>query len=179
MKFEKRFPYDVSTIVNGILGSLVSITCKYNFVTLSCLTPVFVLCSPSLSLSISLSFTLSSLCVPLRHFSVSVHSIFLPFPAICTLCQPWEAFIIGVIGAIITVPTEMILRKLKIDDPIGVIPVHAVCAIWGLIAVGRRRSDHGLTIVAPSEQVSTFICVFSHYSCAISCMHALTSTETY
>ena len=57
--------------------------------------------------------------------------------AICTLCDPWEAFAIGCVGVLLTVPAETVVTRLKIDDPVGVIPVHAVCSIWGLIAVGR------------------------------------------
>ena len=61
--------------------------------------------------------------------------------AICTLVAPWEAFVIGFIGVIIAVLSEMVVSRLKIDDPVGVIPVHAVCGIWGLLAVGTI-TDH-------------------------------------
>ncbi|ELU09794.1 hypothetical protein CAPTEDRAFT_169940 [Capitella teleta] len=74
--------YDIGTIINGVLGSLVSVT------------------------------------------------------AICTICAPYEAFVVGCIGALLTIAAEWVVRKLKIDDPVGVIPVHLVCAVWGLISVG-------------------------------------------
>jgi ammonia channel protein AmtB len=53
------------------------------------------------------------------------------------MCEPWEAFFVGLIGALLTVPTDALLTKLKIDDPVGVIPVHFVCAVWGLLSVGK------------------------------------------
>jgi ammonia channel protein AmtB len=53
------------------------------------------------------------------------------------MCEPWEAFFVGLIGALLTVPTDALLNKLKIDDPVGVIPVHFVCVVWSLLAVGK------------------------------------------
>ena len=57
--------------------------------------------------------------------------------AICTLCRPWEAIVIGCVGALLANLTSILLYKLKVDDPVGVIPVHGTCAIWGLLAVGK------------------------------------------
>ena len=56
--------------------------------------------------------------------------------AICTLSAPWEAFVIGCLGAIWATLAELLLRRLKVDDPVGVVPVHLVCSIWGLLSVG-------------------------------------------
>ena len=56
---------------------------------------------------------------------------------ICTSCRPYEAAIIGAVGSIITSLADRLLWSLKIDDPVGVIPVHACCSVWGLIAVGK------------------------------------------
>ena len=55
---------------------------------------------------------------------------------ICTLCQPWEALIIGTVGAVLTACVDKLLWRIKVDDPVGVIPVHGACAMWGLVAVG-------------------------------------------
>ena len=43
---------------------------------------------------------------------------------------------IGMVGGMLTVITEPFLEWMKIDDPVGVIPVHCVCAIWGMLCVG-------------------------------------------
>ncbi len=59
------------------------------------------------------------------------------FVGICTLCKPWEALVIGGIGAVIAALGDVLLWKIKVDDPVGVVPVHGMCGIWGLLAVGR------------------------------------------
>ena len=48
---------------------------------------------------------------------------------------PWQALIIGAIGAGIVVFTVPLLDKLKIDDVVGAIPVHLFAGIWGTIIV--------------------------------------------
>jgi Amt family ammonium transporter len=51
--------------------------------------------------------------------------------------SPILAVVIGGIGGLLVVLSlEFIDKKLKIDDPIGAISVHAVNGIWGIIAVG-------------------------------------------
>ena len=47
---------------------------------------------------------------------------------------------IGCVGALLANLTSILLYKLKVDDPVGVIPVHGTCAIWGLLAVGKFLS---------------------------------------
>ncbi|TAE04588.1 MAG: ammonium transporter, partial [Bacteroidetes bacterium] len=44
--------------------------------------------------------------------------------------------IIGFIGGVLAVFAVLALDKLKIDDPVGAIPVHLGCGIWGTLAVG-------------------------------------------
>ncbi|XP_071794693.1 putative ammonium transporter 2 [Asterias amurensis] len=78
----KRRKFDISFLINGILGSLVSIT------------------------------------------------------ALCALAQPWEGLVIGITGSLIACSGCMLTEKLKIDDPVGVVPVHAMSATWALLSVG-------------------------------------------
>ena len=59
--------------------------------------------------------------------------------AICTLCRPWEAIVIGCTGALVATLTDLLIYKLKVDDPVGVIPVHGACAVWGLVSVGMLQ----------------------------------------
>ena len=54
----------------------------------------------------------------------------------CPWFAPWEAIIIGVIGALLAVGTMYGLNAAHIDDPVAAIPVHLVSAGWGTIAVG-------------------------------------------
>jgi len=46
------------------------------------------------------------------------------------------ALVIGAIGSLWIIAIEHILKQLKIDDPVGAIPVHLGCGIWGTLAAG-------------------------------------------
>jgi Amt family ammonium transporter len=54
----------------------------------------------------------------------------------CACVEPWAACIIGAISGIIVVLGVELLDKLHIDDPVGAVPVHGMCGIWGTLAVG-------------------------------------------
>ena len=49
---------------------------------------------------------------------------------------PNSAIFIGLIAGIIVVLSVALLDKCKLDDPVGAIPVHLFCGIWGTLAVG-------------------------------------------
>ena len=44
--------------------------------------------------------------------------------------------IVGFVGGIIATNGVLLLDRLRIDDPVGAIPVHLFSGIWGTIAVG-------------------------------------------
>ena len=46
------------------------------------------------------------------------------------------AMIVGFVGGIIATNGVLLLDRLRIDDPVGAIPVHLFSGIWGTIAVG-------------------------------------------
>mmetsp|Transcript_16517 Transcript_16517/g.42135 ORF Transcript_16517/g.42135 Transcript_16517/m.42135 type:complete len:472 (-) Transcript_16517:82-1497(-) len=53
----------------------------------------------------------------------------------CSLVEPWAAVIIGLIGSIVyTSLSEVVKRKLKVDDVVDAFAVHCGCGMWGLIA---------------------------------------------
>lgn len=52
----------------------------------------------------------------------------------CGNVQPWAAMVIGLIGAWFYLGSSALLRKMKIDDPLGAFPVHGACGIWGVMA---------------------------------------------
>ena len=41
------------------------------------------------------------------------------FSGFCALAEPWESFLIGVIGSLVSLGGIELLDKLKIDDPVG------------------------------------------------------------
>ncbi|CAK0806553.1 unnamed protein product, partial [Prorocentrum cordatum] len=52
----------------------------------------------------------------------------------CGNVEAGSAVVIGLIGAILYQLASMLLRKLKIDDPVDAVPVHGACGIWGVLA---------------------------------------------
>lgn len=54
----------------------------------------------------------------------------------CAFVEPWAACLIGVSAGIIVVLGVELLDKLQIDDPVGAVPVHGMCGIWGTLCVG-------------------------------------------
>ncbi|KAG8190247.1 hypothetical protein JTE90_001331 [Oedothorax gibbosus] len=54
----------------------------------------------------------------------------------CALYHPWEAFIVGAVGAVLANCAVPLLDRLHIDDPVGAIAVHGAGSVWGMLAVG-------------------------------------------
>lgn len=55
----------------------------------------------------------------------------------CATLKPATAVLTGLVaGALVVFSVEFFEFTLKVDDPCGSISVHAVCGIWGLLAVG-------------------------------------------
>lgn len=51
--------------------------------------------------------------------------------------EAWAALIIGAIGGVLVVLSVLFVeRKLKVDDPCGVISVHGTCGLWGILSLG-------------------------------------------
>ncbi|MBN1787610.1 MAG: ammonium transporter [Sedimentisphaerales bacterium] len=54
----------------------------------------------------------------------------------CAFVEPWAAIVIGGIAGFIVVIGVEFLDKMQIDDPVGAVPVHGICGIWGTLCVG-------------------------------------------
>ena len=56
----------------------------------------------------------------------------------CACVHTYVALVIGIVGSLIACLTNdvVMLKKLKLDDPVGAVGVHAAGAVWGLLAVG-------------------------------------------
>lgn len=65
------------------------------------------------------------------------------------------AILIGAVGSLGIIAFEWLLKKLRIDDPVGAIPVHLGCGIWGTLAAGffADRSPSFERAVIPLEQI--------------------------
>lgn len=54
----------------------------------------------------------------------------------CAFVDTWAALVIGAVAGVLVCLATSVLEKIKIDDPVGAVPVHFVNGMWGVIAVG-------------------------------------------
>ena len=54
----------------------------------------------------------------------------------CYWVSPTGAILLGGVAGVIVVLGVELLEWLRIDDPIGAVPVHGICGIWGTISLG-------------------------------------------
>ena len=54
----------------------------------------------------------------------------------CAFVSPAASIVIGAVGGVIVVFGVSALDKIKVDDPVGAIPVHGMNGIWGTLSVG-------------------------------------------
>lgn len=54
----------------------------------------------------------------------------------CYWVDPVGAFFIGLIAGVVVFAAIEALEYLRIDDPIGAVPVHLACGIWGTLSLG-------------------------------------------
>jgi Amt family ammonium transporter len=62
----------------------------------------------------------------------------------CYWVTPSGAIAIGAIAGIIVPLGIDLLEYIKVDDPIGAVPVHAICGIWGTLSIGLFASGFGI-----------------------------------
>jgi Amt family ammonium transporter len=58
---------------------------------------------------------------------------------------PLESVLVGGIGGVLVVEGVFLLDRLKLDDPVGAIPVHLFCGVFGTLAVGLFADAEGAT----------------------------------
>jgi ammonium transporter, Amt family len=54
----------------------------------------------------------------------------------CYWVSPTGAILLGGIAGVVVVMGVELLEWLRIDDPIGAVPVHGMCGIWGTLSLG-------------------------------------------
>ena len=54
----------------------------------------------------------------------------------CDQVSQISALLIGLIGGVVVFGGILALDKFKIDDPVGAVPVHGFCGVWGGLATG-------------------------------------------
>jgi len=58
----------------------------------------------------------------------------------CYWVSPTGAILLGGIAGVIVVLGVDLLEYLRIDDPIGAVPVHGICGVWGTLSLGLFAS---------------------------------------
>jgi ammonium transporter, Amt family len=54
----------------------------------------------------------------------------------CYWVSPTGAILLGGVAGVIVVAGVELLEWMRIDDPIGAVPVHGICGIWGTLSLG-------------------------------------------
>src|SRR5947208_5432596 len=54
----------------------------------------------------------------------------------CYWVSPTGAFFIGAISGVVVIWATDFLEHVRVDDPIGAVPVHLVCGVWGTLSLG-------------------------------------------
>ena len=54
----------------------------------------------------------------------------------CAFVTPMAAVVIGLIAGVIVCLATFAIEKMRIDDPVGAVPVHFCNGVWGLLSVG-------------------------------------------
>jgi Amt family ammonium transporter len=69
----------------------------------------------------------------------------------CAFVDPWAAVVIGLVAGLIVPPLVVAIDKLKVDDPVGALPVHGMAGIWGTLACGLFATQERATALAVGE----------------------------
>lgn len=64
----------------------------------------------------------------------------------CDVISPAASILVGAIGGVLVVEGVMLLDRFRVDDPVGAIPVHLFCGVFGTLAVGLFASEGGLLL---------------------------------
>jgi Amt family ammonium transporter len=81
----------------------------------------------------------------------------------CYWVSPTGAIILGGIAGVIVVFGVELLEWLRIDDPIGAVPVHGICGIWGTLSLGLFASgQYGATGPFGPDNSAPLAGVFYH-----------------
>src|ERR1700704_6679128 len=54
----------------------------------------------------------------------------------CYWVSPTGSFFIGLVAGVLVILATDALEWVRVDDPIGAVPVHMVCGIWGTLSLG-------------------------------------------
>jgi len=71
----------------------------------------------------------------------------------CAAVASWAALVIGAVGGVLVVLGTLFLDRIRVDDPVGAVPVHGLNGVWGTLAVGLFATDNGLLTTGSATQL--------------------------
>ncbi|HUR36106.1 MAG TPA: ammonium transporter [Vicinamibacterales bacterium] len=74
----------------------------------------------------------------------------------CYWVSPTGAFFIGIVAGVLVILAMDALEYLRVDDPIGAVPVHLVCGIWGTLSLGLFATGQ-FGLPTPTGMDTTFV----------------------
>lgn len=88
--------------------------------------------------------------------------------------NPGAAVLVGFIGGILVVLSDILLDRMKLDDVVGAVSVHLTCGIWGTLAVGifSTNPEHGFL----TQLIGVAICGVTAFSAAFGIFFLLKKT---
>jgi Amt family ammonium transporter len=69
----------------------------------------------------------------------------------CAFVDPWAAVVIGFVAGIIVPPLVVAVDKIRVDDPIGALPVHGIAGVWGTLACGLFATEERAASLAVGD----------------------------
>lgn len=71
----------------------------------------------------------------------------------CDVISVPFSLLVGLIAGCLVVIVAVSIDRLRIDDPVGAVSVHAICGAWGTLAVGLFAMDSGLVTTGSGHQL--------------------------
>ena len=81
----------------------------------------------------------------------------------CYWVSPTGSIVLGGVAGVIVVGGVELLEYLRIDDPIGAVPVHGMCGIWGTLSLGLfAAGKYGATGPVAPDNTAPLTGLFYH-----------------
>jgi Amt family ammonium transporter len=58
----------------------------------------------------------------------------------CYWVSPFGAIMIGMVAGVVVILSVDLMEWMRVDDPVGAVPVHGFCGIWGTLSLGLFAS---------------------------------------
>lgn len=95
----------------------------------------------------------------------------------CATMSPAFALLTGVIGGLISVLGADLLERLRLDDVVAAVPVHAFCGVWGTLAAGLFHHERMFDLALLGVQsIGVLVAFLWSFPLALACFWLLRLT---